>query len=456
MFMRAFVFLLALTAALPIRAQFSYPASASKVIGFAQLADGGPVEGRWSTTITFTNPNATASSPVEVSFYGDNGQPLALDFGSGPATTLNLTLPPGGVRSVTSRATSSTLVVGWALVMSEMPITGVATYRASNNGVVGADVAAIGTGSTFFYSSYATERLGVAVVNPDATRSVHLRVSARNQDGVDRGTYDTTLLPHGHEAFVLYSKIAGLLSPSFTGSISITPTDDPPLPFGAWTLNSRDDILSTLPPGEMTSPGPHNRRPYDIAIMLMDAGIAVLQAEPGMFNKPDGVVAANLSGLNFRVDTDTVIKASYSTTDHSMHVSTGLVEALGASDAALAFVISHMAIHGVYANLGAAPSGPFTGDPEGLADAAAEASVLQAGFDPSGAADFYSHMLYASIQGLPMDNALKTEFGIPNDIPARLTKIWNFTGLGCSSGGLTPICDKARKYWHPHNPAGVP
>lgn len=470
MSIRALVFLLALLAALPVRAQFSYPVSASRVIGFAQLADGGPINDRWSTTLSFLNLSTTASNPVKVYFYGDNGQPLALNFGQGLSPTLELTLPPGGVKSVTSTGTSSTtnFVAGWALVnWAELPITGVATYRSSNNGVIGGDVAAIGTGSTFFYSSYATERLGVAVVNPDSTSTIHLRVSAVDQDGVAKGNYDLPLPPHGHESFVLYQKIAGLLTPGFTGSITITPLDDPPMPFGAWTLNSRNDFLSTLPPGEMTSPGPHNRRPYDIAVMVQDAGKAVLQAEPNLLGRSPVVVSGVMGALNFIVDTDPTIKASCVMVNYAgqVHVTTGLIEALGASDAALAFIITHKSMHAIYDALATtrngpcvagAPGGPYASDPEGLADAAAEATLLRAGFDPGGAADFYHRILYASTQGLPVDNALKTEFGIPNDIPSRLSTLWNYIGLGCSSGGLTQICDKARKYWHPSNPAGIP
>jgi hypothetical protein len=469
MLMRALVFLLALAAALPVGAQFSYPASASRVIGFAQLADGGPINDRWSTTFTFTNLSSTTSNPMKVYFYGNNGLPLALDFGQGPSTTLNLTLVPGGVKSVTSTGTSSTLVEGWALVnYAELPITGVATYRSSNNGVTGGDVAAIGAGSTFFYSSYATERLGVAVVNPSATSTINLRISAVDQDGVGKGSYDVLLLPpHGHQSFVLYTKIPGLLTPGFTGSITITPLDDPPLPFGAWTLNSRNDFLSTLPPGEMTTPGPHNRRPYDIIVMVQNAGRVVLQAEPGLLGSSPTVVSGVLGGLNFMVDSDPAINASCVMVNYGgqVHVTTGLIEALGASDAALAFIVAHKSMHAIYDGLAttrngpciAAPSGAYASDPEGLADAAAEAILLQAGFDPGGAADFYHRLLYASTQGLPVDASLKTEFGIPNDIPARLAKLWNYIGLSCApSGGLGPICAKARKYWHPQNPANIP
>jgi hypothetical protein len=74
--------------------------------------------------------------------------------------------------------------------------------------------------------------------------------------------------------------------------------------------------------------------------------------------------------------------------------------------AALAFVISHVAAHGVLHFTDVPHSGPFMNDPEGLANAMAAGTLLKAGFDPSG--DLYA------------------------------------------------TCQKARKYWHPGNPSTIP
>ena len=279
-----------------------------------------------------------------------------------------------------------------------------------------------------------------------------------------------TLLAHGHTSGNLKNLIDFSAIPNYTGTITVTPVDDPPLPFGAWTLNVRDGLLSPLPPGEMVAPGPHNRRPYDVARMVQKAGPVVLQAEYALLGQSSSTAVERiLSGLNFVVDTDTGIKAScrIGSFGPEVHISTGMIETLGASDAALAFVIAHMSMHGVYTALankqsGACDSAPpsgnaFPGDPEGLSDAAAEATLLQAGFDPAGAADFYAHLVYANDQGLPVDIPLRSEFGIPDGITARVQAIWAKIGLGCSSGGsFGQICETARKYWHPHNPAGKP
>jgi hypothetical protein len=458
--MRAFILLLALATALPLRAQFSYPASASVAIGFIQLADGGPPTGRWTTTFSFTNPNTTFSTDVAVSFYDNDGHPLPLDFGGGPSTTLHLTLPPGGTRSVTSTGTSSTtdFVVGWAIALSQLPITGVALYRSSLNGTPTVDVAAVGTGATFFYSSYANENLGIAVVNPDQTRSLHLRVQARDANGADKGHYDLpALVPYGHAAFVLRDVIPGVL-PSLNGSITITPLDDPPLPFAAWSVNARDNLLSPLPPGEMTWPGPYLRRHIDVARIAQLAAVALIpETDPYLDEEDPDLIVGYLSGISFDLDPSTTLKAYYDPAANQVRISTGLLEALGASDAALAFVAGHMVAHGILSRTGVPPSGPFAGDPELLADSAAEAVLLEAGFDPGGATDFYARLLYADVQGLPIDAALRTEFAIPNGIPNRLQKLWGIIQSGCgASGELNETCQKARKYWHPHNPVAIP
>ncbi len=74
-----------------------------------------------------------------------------------------------------------------------------------------------------------------------------------------------------------------------------------------------------------------------------------------------------------------------------------------------------------------------------------------------GAADFFGRLLYASLQGRNVDNALRVEFALPNGAPTRLQKIWAGFQYRCAlSGELCNVCQMTRKYWHPHNPANIP
>ena len=57
------------------------PSAAATDMYFAQLADGGGTGQNWTTTLVFQNPNAYLQATVNVSFYGDDGKALKLDFG---------------------------------------------------------------------------------------------------------------------------------------------------------------------------------------------------------------------------------------------------------------------------------------------------------------------------------------------------------------------------------------
>ncbi len=460
--------LLLLVAALPSWAQFSYPASASTRIYLGHFADGGPAGQKWATTLVLNNPNTAAAAPVKVSFYDDGGRPLPMDFGQGASAVLYLTVPAGGAKLLTSTGASTTTVGGWAILETpDAPSTAPATpvvasllFRATQAGGQVLDVASPGTGSTYFYSSYANGSLGVALANPSATATIHVQLAALRDDGTPTtpsGPWTITLPPRGHTAFNLYSPSIGLPQ-SFSGNISLSSADDPPTGFVALALNFRDPVLSTLPSGESVAPAPYDRRPTDVALKVRQAAAAiVLQASPYTGDIPPAEISRLISLMGLVIDNDTSIKASFSAGDNSVHLSTGLIEMAGASDAALAFVIGHMAARGILLRTGTPTTGLFAGDPEGLADAAGVGTLLAGGFDPGGAGDFYGRLLTASLQGLTIDSALKTEFSIPAGVSARLQKMWSYIIVGCvASTSLTQTCQKARKYWHPHNPTNIP
>ncbi|MFB3776349.1 MAG: hypothetical protein ACE141_02030 [Bryobacteraceae bacterium] len=446
--MRKLTFVFALAIAHPGWAQFGYPASASTILYFAQLADGGQAVQKWTTTITFTNPNTTVAASVRVSFYGDGGQPWSLDFGQGASSTLNLTVPAGGVRSMSSTGAAATMTWGWGIATSSSPVSGVVLYRATVNGNPYWDVAAVGTGSTFHYNSYANANLGVALANPNS-QPLHLRVVARDDAGLSRGVYLHPELPaKGHNAFNV-GPVFSSLPPGFSGSITIEPVDDPPLPFVAWTLNARDDLVSPLPSGEMVAPGPYSRRPYDIARKVLQGAAAVQLVYDG-----DAQRASFLAGQSLVIDPDTTIKATFDTTDNSIHLSASLIEAMGDSDSALAFLIGHRAFRAMCSRY-------FPGEWCGTDDADiwSELYLISTGYDPAGAADFWGRLVYANMQGVPIDSALRVEFSLPNGMAARLQPIWDEISHHCRT--MDPLwaynaCATARKYWHPHYPANTP
>jgi hypothetical protein len=452
-------FLLIVLTAAPLWGQFSYPASASTRLSFAQLADGGPPDQRWTTTIRFINPNTSRAAMVNVSLYRDNGQPLSLDFGQGATASLSAAVPAGGMRSFTSTGTASAtkVVVGWASATSDLPVTGIILFEAARNGIPFWDVSAFGAGSTFFYASFANRDLGVALANPNA-RSIDLRVTGRDGNGVQVGTYDLNIPPFGHSTFNLVGTVPWPTD-GFDGSITITPTNDPPAPFVALALNSRDSLVSSLPPGEMSSPPPSDRRPFDIGMQVIQGGVDVSPDLPGQLpgSLSPAAIAAALKSITLAVDADSVIRARYNAVDNKIHLSSAMAETLGSSAGAMAFLIGHMALHSLQTLTGTVVADP--GLRETLADEMGLIWAIKAGFDPGGGADFYARMQYAFYQGLDISTSpdLTLEFGIPNGIPTRLQTLWNWLQVSCAApDSLGQACTTARKKWHPSYPASVP
>jgi hypothetical protein len=433
------------------------------------LVDGIAGDQHWKTTLVVTNPNTDYDAHVRVSFYGNNGNPLTLNFGEGDDTSILLTVPKGGTKVVTSVGASPNLLEGWAILdvidnpplKPATPVTASLLYRAALSGNRYWDVATGGTGATFFYSSYGNRDLGVAVANPNST-AINLQVIARNEDGsYAGGPWAVELPPLGHTSWNLNSPPTNLTS--FSGSIQITSTDTPPKAFVAVSLNYRDPVISPLPPGETLSPAPYDRRPKDIAIKVRQAQLQLVRLGVvyDYIDDPPATIAPLLGNIGLVVDNGAPLAASYQASDNSVHVSTGLVQALGANDAALAFVIGHMLAHGVMnaPAIGVPNQGMFKNDPELLADSAGAATLIAAGFDPNAMVDFYGRLVWANMQGLPIDNALRQEFSLNNmtGIGPRIEGVLTAIAFGCSaSAPLNAACENARQYWHPQNPPNVP
>jgi hypothetical protein len=80
------------------------------------------------------NPHVSYIAAATAIFFDDSGQPLALNFGNGAASTLKFTVPPQGTVSFTRAAASTNIIAGWAIVISSLPLEGVVQYRFGVNG----------------------------------------------------------------------------------------------------------------------------------------------------------------------------------------------------------------------------------------------------------------------------------------------------------------------------------
>jgi hypothetical protein len=458
--MRTFVVLLAFLLALPVWGQFSYPAASSTSLIFPHLTDGGTSDQRWKVTITFSNPNVTAVATIQVKFYDDNGAPLALDFGQGASATLNLTVPVGGTKSLTS--TGATPATGWGIASSSVPVTGIVLFQASR--LTGGtyvpywDVAALGGGSTYFYTSYAVPDLGVALANPNAS-GITVQMAIRNADGTSAGSWEFPLPALGHTVFNLNDPKYGLNRATFTGTITFTPVGDPPVPFAAWTLNFREGLLTPLPPGEMHFPAPLERRVLD-ALSMVQEGASVLVRSLGsaLYNAPPETIVEYVRQKEIVIENNGLLAARYQTSDDSVRVSRIMVETMGGSDAALAFLIGHYVARGVLQVTGLPPSGiAATGSAQTASDALSLAGMLAAGYDPGGMADFFGRLLTATGM-VSFDQGTLNEFGGSMDqILNRHNAAWTNLLQACgNTPALGTICQKAHDYWHPHYPSNIP
>jgi hypothetical protein len=440
------------------------PTAASSQLYFAHLADGA----NWTTSLFFSNPNQLMAATVNVSFYSDAGLPLQLDFGSGPVSTLTLTVPAGGVQTVTSKGAGTTTNNGWAHASSTIPLMGTLKYRFTSNGTPTFDVAAVATSPTYSYYSYANPNIGLAVANPSATNAVHVTVAALDASGNAAGNFALTLDPLAHTSFNLGQQLTGLPA-TFTGSAVMTSTDYPISSFVAYTLNVSSGLLSPLPPGEMQSPAPPDRLLADAAAQLKSS-FALWIPTASIYGDFNNQTTANeflaaLNNLTFKITTDTTLTASYQVSNGAPQVSISrpLLETLASSKGAIAFLISHYAMRyaiSVHGN----PSAVFSNDPASAADLYALISLFMAGMDPSSMTDCYGRLQLANAlstampagQGPVLDPALQTEFLLNGNYTGRIAAVWqDLIVNGCAQGGQQ-ACGVINDLWHPSYPALIP
>ena len=440
------------------------PSAASSQIYFAHLADGA----NWTTSLFFSNPNQMLAATVNVSFYSDAGQPLELDFGAGPVSTLTLTLPAGGMQTVTSKGAGSKTNNGWAYAASTIPLMGTLKYRYTSNGTPAADVAAASTSPTYSYFSSANPNLGFAAANPSATDAIHLIVSALDGGGNAVGSFSMTLDPLAHTALTLGQQMPEL-GATYAGSIVVTTTDYPLSAFLAYTPEREQRPALAPAAGRNTvarpaRPPARRRRRAVEGIFALWLPTAMLY---GDFNNltTAGQFLSTVSPLTVKISSDTTLSAGYQTVNGVLQVnlSRPLLETLASSKGAVAFLIAHYAMRDAIA-LHGNPSAVFSSDAASAADLYALLSLFMAGMDPGGMADFYGRLQLANAlsTGLPagrgpvLDPALQTEFLLNGNSAGRVAAVWqDLIANGCAQRAQQ-ACGVIHELWHPSYPALIP
>ncbi len=432
------------------------PSSASTQMYFAHLTDGAG----WATTLVFSNPSQYAEASVNVSFHGDTGQPLLLDFGSGAAATLAFTVPAGGTVTFSSTGAGTTASGGWAYASSSVPLAGSLMYRAIQNGKPVWDVAALATSPTYYYFSYATPQIGVAIANPSTTQTIQITMSCLDTAGKTAASKSLSLTALTHTSFNL-GQTFPTLPANFKGSLVLSSADLQPTTFLAYTINVRDGLLAPLPPGELRSPAPADRLLADAHAQAKLAYLFWVQAASSYGDFTDQSTAAVFlrlaSNSTVNVTSDSGVVANYrlDSTGVQINVSRQMVEALADSKGALAFMLAHYINRAVIDTAGN-PSSVFRTDPSASADLYALITVLTADLGSNGMLDFYGRMKQAMGLGLAVDSSVQTEFVLNGDFVNRMTRVWqDLIRNGCANGGQQS-CTVLHDLWHPHFPALIP
>ena len=174
----------------------------------------------WKTTLTIVNLSGGPNS-LNVSFRGDDGSPLILPLvvtqqgaaQSATTSSVNGTLGPGATLLIESEGpVSSSLLVGWAEVLSSAPVAGFSIFR--QRGQDGRD--AEGTASlqnitssslVLPFDNAAGFATGVALVNL-TTDPVIVNAVIRDDNGAQIGLQAVALSGKAHSSFFLTDRFS--------------------------------------------------------------------------------------------------------------------------------------------------------------------------------------------------------------------------------------------------------
>lgn len=415
-----------------------HPEGSSATLYFPHFVDGGAPDGeQWRTTITLTNRNHLGrAADVTVLFFDDQGRPLEMDFGAGPAAAHRVQIPAGGLRTLVSRMASAATRSGWAVAFSDYPVQGSVAFRQLLRGRASVEVTALATQPTLTYDSVATAQLGIALANPWESPT-QVSIELQDANGNRLGALPMSLPPLGHRAFNLAGLFTGL-PPDFRGTVSISSAEtSPPHDFVAWTVYADSSVISSLPSGRYAWPVPHAER---IATAFTKLHAAAEAAFPDVFRTP----------VKLKILGDKTVNA-YAAGGQEVAVYLALSELIGDADSELAFVIGHELAH-----IWQQRTGQRSAEPELEADALGTILLLVAGYDPYAGAGALGKLQIASgIPGL-LGEAMRQE-DIHRSFATRIQTAYETLQFACSyNAEMRQLCQRYKALVHPHFPDDLP
>lgn len=438
-----------------LRAQLD-PQDVQVVSYFPQVADGGSAAQKWLTSFTFLNPHFTIKATATLRILGNDGNPLALDFGAGPTSQTTFTLAPQGSVTFVSTGASTSIATGWAFVTSTLPLEGVVQYRYSVNGVAQQGVSVEATPASIGFLSPVTAVSGVALANPYAG-SIGIVVSVLDTNGQQVASSTVNLSPSTHQAFNL-AQVFPSLGAAFRGSVQLSGSTAGTY-FVALILSGDGGVLSSLPPSGLPWPAAQFERTWKVWLKVLNAAFQDSTASPLLTKTPGLVVDPNMQGINSFacVVTFSVCPAP----DDSVHVFYSMAELMSDSDGELAFIAAHELGHVIQSHSAILPLTQFDlkfvpTDREWDADIWGLLLSLEAGYDPWSGTGALGRLLTASTG--PNLGLLAPAFDGLNDphgsLLQRLDNIWNFLEFVCAQ--VPQACAQYKSVFHPHFPTSAP
>lgn len=174
-------------------------------LAFPQIGDGSGAGLKIQTSVILINNTASPTSG-KIEFLGSDGKPLALRVGSQQGTSFDVSLPPSGVKRLTTAGLGS-VKTGWARAVVDQSIRGVALFSISDG--AGKLASEVGVDSPWLRKSFrliadSTGLLdtGIALANPEEREGTRVSVTVQlvNLQGSVVAAKQVQLGPQEHSA----------------------------------------------------------------------------------------------------------------------------------------------------------------------------------------------------------------------------------------------------------------
>lgn len=417
------------------------PRGAHVNLYFPHIANGGDPAASWQMRFVFDNPHATATATVELFFYGDYGDPLSIDLGSGPRTVHTFSVPPQGSRVFRTAVSSGPTVTGSAFATTSVPVQAVAAYRLVENGTPKFEINAEPTPLSHTFRFPITGLTGVAVSNIYlAPMTVQGRLFNTNGQVVRQSVIGVP--SGGHVSFVVPERFAGVDS-NFEGTLELSGSNLNPPDFLAWAVRGDSSgVLSTLPSGGYKWP---SNRWDDIWLAYLTVLQTAQRLDPAFSSAPIELVVSSAPEVN-----------AFARNGNIVQINLALAELISDSPSELAFGVAHELGH-IYQQRSGQQL--FSSNREDDADVWGLLLSLAAGYDPYAAAGTLSKMAMAadnsSLTGQLIDDLNFTD--AHNSFSTRITKVFDFVQAVCTmSVETSQLCEEYKRAAHPHFPSDAP